>query len=36
VEIIAKECNYTDLKKKESSPESAGQIQSNLMQIIFG
>jgi hypothetical protein len=33
-EIIAKEQKYTELKKK-SFPEPAGQIQSNLVQIIL-
>jgi hypothetical protein len=34
-EIIAKEQKYTEILKK-SSPETAGQIQSNLVQIIVG
>jgi hypothetical protein len=38
-EIIAKQYKYTEFffkKKKASSPEPAGQIQSNLVQIIPG
>jgi hypothetical protein len=35
-EIIAKEYIYTEHFKKSSSPEPAGQIQSNMVQIILG
>jgi hypothetical protein len=35
-EIIAKEQKYTEIFQKSSSPEPAGQFQSNLEQIILG
>jgi hypothetical protein len=35
-EIIAKDKNSLIFFFKSSSPEPAGQIQSNLVQIIFG
>jgi hypothetical protein len=35
-EIIAKKLKYADDFLKLSSPEPAGQFQSNLVQIIFG
>jgi hypothetical protein len=34
-EMIAKELKYTEIFKK-SSPEPAGQIQTNLVQFILG
>jgi hypothetical protein len=35
-EIIAKEKKYTENFLKSSSSEPAGQIQSNLVQIVLG
>jgi hypothetical protein len=35
-EIIAKEYKYTENFEKSSSSEPAGQIESNLVQIILG
>jgi hypothetical protein len=36
IHVIAKEEKYTEIFLKSFSPEPAGQIQLNLIQIIFG